>query len=104
MNVNGLAQGMGLFHVTARVLTATTDGYQGSRDVPTFYTVGGNPIDAFRNAVVLLNRSIGDIIEKHTSNRRVVKTTVADVVLTITDADPDSTTPTITYRLSAMHA
>lgn len=53
--VRGLSQGMNLYLVEMRIHHKTKDGYEGTHTFPTMYTVGGNEMDALKNAVTIHN-------------------------------------------------
>ncbi len=54
--VRGLAAGLGLFHVMVNI-EHRTNGWSGSVEMPSMWTVGGNAIDAIGNA----RRLIGNV-------------------------------------------
>lgn len=55
MEIRGLSQGLGVFYIEARIMYRTKDGYEGVETFPTFWTVGGTPEDAIKNAIKILN-------------------------------------------------
>lgn len=55
MEIRGLANGLGVFYIEARIMYRTKDGYSGTRTFPTFWTVGGTPEDAIRNAADIID-------------------------------------------------
>lgn len=55
MSIRGLAQGLAVFYIDARIMYRTKDGYEGVETFPTFWTVGGTPEDAIKNAIQILN-------------------------------------------------
>lgn len=55
LDVRGLAQGMNLYLVEMRIHYTTKDGYNGTLSYPTMYTVGGNEMDALKNATTIHN-------------------------------------------------
>lgn len=54
MEIRGLSQGLSVFYIEARIMYRTEDGYDGVETFPTFWTVGGTPEDAIKNAEKIL--------------------------------------------------
>lgn len=55
MDIRGLAQGLGVFYIEARIQHRTKDGYEGTVTFPSFWAVGGTPEDAIQNAIQILS-------------------------------------------------
>lgn len=55
MEIRGLSQGLSVFYIDARIMYRTKNGYEGVETFPTFWTVGGTPEDAIKNAINILN-------------------------------------------------
>lgn len=53
LEIRGLSNGLGLFHVDVRVFT-NKSGWEGVKEFPTMFTVGGNEHDAFQNALTIV--------------------------------------------------
>lgn len=88
MNVLGIPQGMGLFHVSIGGGYTTKDGWSGSlsQRYPTFFVVGGNVHDAIKNAQTVIGP---DVIAS------------ADYVqINVSDADPNGTGDTACWNSS----
>lgn len=59
--VPGVPQGMGLF-IVHPVVETMLDGWSGSQQYPTFFTVGGNENDAAGNAGRILGLEVGSVL------------------------------------------
>lgn len=80
MEIRGLANGLGVFHIEARIHFRTKDGYEGTKTFPTFWTVGGTEEDAIKNAIQILNPH-GHIVDGDT---------FLNYSISAVNADPDS--------------
>lgn len=62
MRITGVPQGMTVFYVQGSVQFTTKDGWDGSRQFPTFWTVGATEGDAESNARIILQFNEGDVM------------------------------------------
>ena len=78
MEALGIPTGMNQFYIHVSVLTRTPDGWNGSKKYPTFWTVGGTPLDALTHARTIIGLHHGTSIGAATVQGFTVSTTYTD--------------------------
>ncbi len=94
IDLAGIPQGMGIFFVAASLDTALKGGWEGNRQLPTMWIVGGTAADAVTNARTVLDGLIG--------TKTPDGATITGIRLHVTNADLDDTgdarAATVVYR------
>jgi hypothetical protein len=82
--LRGQVAGLNLFYISVSVETEK-DGWTGGKQFPSFWTVGGYPIDAIHNARRIIGFAQGDLID---TGARVTRFTVSATLATDSDTAP----------------